>query len=333
MKPPIFSLRTPLIAVAILVTIFNLLPSKAEFDPYQLNGGLISAVAGKGYVIVAADTRLSRGYEILTRTHISSRIWKVGRSNSFIVCNSNTHSNNNGKQTNSDPGGGIITYKQPVINVHDGAFIASAGCSSDCEALKRRMQMDVRAHTDWNSGGSLSVTGIATALGHTLYSRRGFPYYSFCIVAGMESSSDEKNNNVGVVHVYDAIGSHERVAVAAAGNGREMLQPILDRFFSVSNLRQLEQDTDDDYANSYSTTSKDGSAIAAKHQRVGLSLNPPVKTFVECSCEGRLLPRTYSILLVKLTFDISNYNILNFLLYFNRGSCATYTSISGRLRT
>eukprot|EP00590_Aulacoseira_subarctica_P003149 CAMPEP_0172422122 /NCGR_PEP_ID=MMETSP1064-20121228/8312_1 /TAXON_ID=202472 /ORGANISM="Aulacoseira subarctica , Strain CCAP 1002/5" /LENGTH=152 /DNA_ID=CAMNT_0013162835 /DNA_START=73 /DNA_END=532 /DNA_ORIENTATION=+ len=113
------------------------------------------------------------------------------------------------------------------------------------------------------------------------------------IVAGMESSSEK--NNVGVVHVYDAIGSHERVAVAAAGNGREMLQPILDRFFSVSNLRLLEQDTDDDYANSYPTPSKDGSAIAAKHQRVGLSLNPPVKTFVECSCEEAvaLLIRAY----------------------------------------
>jgi hypothetical protein len=38
------------------------------------------------------------------------------------------------------------------------------------------------------------------------------------------------------VYVYDAIGSYEKVAVACAGTGRELLQPILDRSFS-SNYR------------------------------------------------------------------------------------------------
>lgn len=296
-------------------------------------GGLVSAIAGKGYVIFASDTRLTRGYEILSRNHLSSRIWRVQRSNTAALLASTNFTTlrelDNAKESLELGSNGRVISKQTVTNVYDGAYVVSAGCSADCEALKRRMQMDVRALTDWNSGTYcngkpadestyLSTTGVAMALGHTLYSRRGFPYYSFCIVAGMEpatkayhtntgpennqppGSSGSRDNSIGVVHVYDAIGSHERVAVAAAGNGREMLQPILDRFFSVSNLREAELDhTHQSHKQRQiltgGTSKKDGNAIDAKDQRVGLSLHPPVKTCVQCSCEEAvaLLVRAY----------------------------------------
>jgi 20S proteasome subunit beta 6 len=296
-------------------------------------GGLVSAIAGKGYVIFASDTRLSRGYEILSRNHLSSRIWRVQRSNTAALLPSTNMTTvtkvDNAEESLILGSSGRFISKQTVTNVYDGAYVVSAGCSADCEALKRRMQMDVRALTDWNSGTYcygkptdestyLSTTGVATALGHTLYSRRGFPYYSFCIVAGMEpatkvyhantvpennqpsGSSSSRDNSIGVVHVYDAIGSHERVAVAAAGNGREMLQPILDRYFSVSNLREAELDPTHQSQKQRqsltgSTSKKDGNAIDAKDQRVGLSLHPPVQTCVQCSCEEAvaLLVRAY----------------------------------------
>jgi len=38
-----------------------------DFSPYADNGGNIVAVGGKGYVIIASDTRLSSGYSIYTR--------------------------------------------------------------------------------------------------------------------------------------------------------------------------------------------------------------------------------------------------------------------------
>jgi 20S proteasome subunit beta 6 len=69
---------------------------------------------------------------------------------------------------------------------------------------------------------------IATSLSQLLYQRRGFPYYAFCVAAGLDPDS-----HCGQVYVYDAIGSYEQVAVATSGTGREALQPILDRMFET----------------------------------------------------------------------------------------------------
>mmetsp|Transcript_25109 Transcript_25109/g.37563 ORF Transcript_25109/g.37563 Transcript_25109/m.37563 type:complete len:479 (+) Transcript_25109:42-1478(+) len=343
-----------------------------KFEPYTLNGGLISAVAGRDYVVIASDTRLSEGYEILSRDYLTSRIWAaVPLVEDLEVADDNA---NNFEEKENDLGGEAgqeagdnanvdadvrinpdgsmsllskrallsktskkatepslsstctsITQYSHLHSVPSPTFIASAGCAADCEALKRQLKNEVNSHLYWNYGsdsnsdsgsgfrsGLGSPSGVANLLGQTLYSRRAFPFYSFCILAGLDlgGNSNGSGSGSGVVHIYDAIGSHERVAVATAGTGREMLQPILDRLFTVasssssssfssfSNGNKEQHVNDNNHENTPGSTAnlnlnlqrnlqRDGRAVLASKQRIGtsLKLQPPVQTCVSCTSE------------------------------------------------
>ena len=47
-----------------------------EFNPYSDNGGTIVGIAGFDFVLIAADTRLSENYSILSRN--VTRVFEVG---------------------------------------------------------------------------------------------------------------------------------------------------------------------------------------------------------------------------------------------------------------
>lgn len=186
---------------------------RADFDPYQLNGGLVSAVAGDRYSIIAADTRLmgASSYDILERQHTRSRLWGIEDQPGLTTADGSLAWTNEEKR--------VLLKETPV-------WIGSAGCSADCEMLKRLVRAEVAAGRYFAECHALPAS-MSVLLSQVLYGRRGFPFYSFCVVAGLDVDG-------GKVYTYDAIGSYEQVAVASAGTGRELLQPILDRKFASS---------------------------------------------------------------------------------------------------
>jgi 20S proteasome subunit beta 6 len=259
-----------------------------DFDPYEMNGGLVSAVAGHDFVVVATDTRLSQSYNILGRRHVSSRLWtptadsSSGRDDALsapdgsllLVDDVNKDSSNDSSSSSSVGLKLLRTIRQrrhdeTAAIVSANVWIASAGCQADCEGLKRNFRSKLRAAAAGGASAASASTAdpalTALALHHELYSHRGFPYYAFCLVAGLSNPRGGGDVDVatggggggGSVYVYDAIGSYEQVAVASAGAGREYLQPILDRLFCSESGR--DGDT---------TADADGGGVAQQQQHI-----------------------------------------------------------------
>ena len=207
---------------------------QADFDPYQLNGGLVAAVAGRDFVILAADTRLTNGMQILHRQHTASRLWSMlpSQSSDAIQKELREHARTVEARIEKE----LDEYKEEKIDLpsvrgeeSSVVWVGSVGCNTDCEELKRNCQALLRRFLNTGemiSGHAPLPSSLAMYLGQTLYGRRTFPYYAFCVLAGCDSQG-------GHVFGYDAIGSYERQAVAVSGQGREILQSILDRSFHI----------------------------------------------------------------------------------------------------
>lgn len=310
----------------------------------------MAAVAGKDFVLIASDTRLTDGgYGVHSRRYLSGRLWSASSSISSGAAGGASLSDHNIALSSEDSGiisrsdyllpssapstnkcssvpwdsdGSLLlpssiqcrdnvvvsrnTASQletttssschPTISVTNNPpiIVGSAGCASDCESLKRRMRLELDALLQSSSSSVceplLSASSVANLLQQILYSRRGFPFYSFCVLAGLETviSGRKRNDEVaaaeGAVYVYDAIGSYERVAVGSAGTGRELLQPILDQLFSSGRRSISDADVT---AEEEDGRSSDIMAIPPAKQRVGVagSLRPPVLTTVRCTLE------------------------------------------------
>jgi 20S proteasome subunit beta 6 len=227
----------------------------SNFEPYEMNGGLVAAVAGRDWTILAADTRLTGGgYSILHRSHVSSRLWVatetpesstlsswISPDGSISLATPNEYDktakpNTNGNVVDSSVVSTTLLTQAPIL-------IGSAGCQTDCEMLKRLVRADLRTAHYFSESG-IAPDQVATLLSQMLYSRRGFPFYSFCVVAGL-SDNEQSELAGGQVFVYDAVGSYEQVAVATSGTGRELLQPILDRQFRTL-LSPIAEDNGDE---------------------------------------------------------------------------------------
>jgi len=220
-------------SVVVLCSLFHV--TTGSFEPYQLNGGLVSAVAGKNFAIVASDTRMigEGGYVLESRNHLSNRLWSVDDDMLMVDIEDLLRSTPEDSVEVRE-----IDFEDTML-ASAPILIGSSGCSTDCCQLQRNFRADFRAASYFGHISRSDPNMVANMLSSTLYERRGFPYYAFCVVAGLDQETKIDGKYCGKVYVYDAIGSYERVAVAATGTGRELLQPILDRLFEATSESKL----------------------------------------------------------------------------------------------
>jgi 20S proteasome subunit beta 6 len=214
-----------------VTVLFLMQLAHASFEPYQDNGGLVCAVAGKNFAIIASDTRMIGvgGYLLESRNHLSSRLWSVEDDMIMVGLERTLRSDTTGSSRRTKTPISKCLSSSPASTSHAPIMVGSSGCSTDCSQLQKVVRADIRASSYFGQMSRWDANQVANVVSQTLYSRRGFPYYVFCVVSGLDTTEmDHEGYCRGKVYVYDAIGSYEQVAVAVAGTGRELLQPILD---------------------------------------------------------------------------------------------------------
>ncbi|KAL0479022.1 26S proteasome subunit beta-1 [Acrasis kona] len=115
-----------------------------------------------------------------------------------------------------------------VFQLTDKCVIVTAGMQSDASTLHKTMHARL-VHYEHAHGKQMSTEAIGQMLSNMLYGRRFFPYYTFNLVAGIDSKGQ------GVVYGYDAIGSYQSVEVGAMGTGQSLIQPLLDNQVAYKN--------------------------------------------------------------------------------------------------
>lgn len=168
-----------------------------SFDPYVDNGGSLMGIAGKDFVVLAGDTRLSDGYSIKSRN--ISRIFN------------------------------IMEDSPNIQRYHSSCpiFFAGCGCYSDILELSKILRIKT-AEYEWQTSRKLKLSASAIMLSNQLYSRRFFPYYSFSCMAGMD------DDGFGALYQYDAVGSFERCKTICLGKGETLLRPFLDGLTNIN---------------------------------------------------------------------------------------------------
>lgn len=168
-------------------------PYERRFSPYDFNGGTTVVIAGSNFAIAAGCTRISTGYEILSRNQTK------------------------------------------LFDLSSKTVLASAGCLSDVITLRRMLSARLTQYEHSNAR-VMSTSAAAQLLSVTLYYRRFFPYYSFCLLAGL----DEEGK--GAVYGYDAVGSFKRDEYGAMGSGQNFIMPILDNLIGHKNRMDPKQE-------------------------------------------------------------------------------------------
>ncbi|KAI8096819.1 nucleophile aminohydrolase [Halteromyces radiatus] len=117
----------------------------------------------------------------------------------------------------------------------DTSVIAMNGFHADGLTLKKVLEQRLKWYK-FAHDKDMSCDALAQMLSNTLYQRRFFPYYAFCVLGGVDE------NGKGGVYCYDAIGSYERELARASGSASALIQPFLDNQVNRKNQQNASKE-------------------------------------------------------------------------------------------
>ncbi|GFY94246.1 N-terminal nucleophile aminohydrolases (Ntn hydrolases) superfamily protein [Actinidia rufa] len=251
---------------------------QSNWSPYDNNGGTCVAIAGADYCVIAADTRMSTGYSILTRDY--SKICQLAEKS--VMASSGFQADVRALQKvlaarHLEPpsrlpllpekrdsaflarkrDGNAILKRKNRAPKEDGSLPEQIGHKSTTPKPNRTKSSLVlnqgKSRTNRSSGGlsksgeiyqhqhnkQMSCPAMAQLLSNTLYYKRFFPYYAFNVLGGLD------NEGKGCVFTYDAVGSYERVGYSSQGSGSHTHhaffgQPTEDAVTPLSELEAID---------------------------------------------------------------------------------------------
>lgn len=122
---------------------------------------------------------------------------------------------------------GINSRNTSKIHRFAGMFLITTGFYADGYEIVQRMKLYILDYEIRNNR-KMTVSSAAHLLHNILYSRRFFPFYSYCLLCGFEK--DEAK-----LFSYDPVGSYAETNCRVDGSGTQMIQPILDSKISNKN--------------------------------------------------------------------------------------------------
>ncbi|OII71166.1 proteasome subunit beta type 1 [Cryptosporidium andersoni] len=115
-----------------------------------------------------------------------------------------------------------------VFEITTKCVLSCSGMFADITALQKLIRARVKIY-EFEHKKSPSIGAVAQLLSTVLYSKRFFPYYCYCAIAGL----DEYGN--GVAYGYDAVGSFQSGKYFTNGTGSHLISSILDNQISGNN--------------------------------------------------------------------------------------------------
>ncbi|TBT99397.1 subunit beta of proteasome [Hamiltosporidium magnivora] len=109
-----------------------------------------------------------------------------------------------------------------------GDFIlTTTGFYADSYELSIRLKYQINMY-EVQHNKKITIHSGAHLLCNILYSKRFFPYFTFCCLCGFE-------NKIPYIYSYDPVGSYQECSCRCNGSGAGMIQPLLDSLISKKN--------------------------------------------------------------------------------------------------